>query len=172
MANIISQICGIIVFITIFASMQTKKITMVLFWHMLCNAFGAISYMLLGGLSGSGVFFVATIQSLILFILRVKKKEVPKWFNVIVFAAYIICSLATFKTAKDIVPTIAAVLCALALMQKRSSNYRIIILFNGIAWLVYDIIMGAYTLLASRIFTVASALLGIIRLDILKKEEK
>ena len=76
------------------------------------------------------------------------------------------------NTARDIVPTIAAVLCALALMQKKTSRYRIIILFNGIAWLIYDIIMGAYTMLASRIFTVTSALLGIIRLDILKKEEK
>ena len=56
-------------------------------------------------------------------------------------------------------------------MQKKPSRYRIIILLNGAVWIVYDIFMGAYTMLASHIFTVASALLGIIRLDVLKKEK-
>lgn len=171
MLNTISQICGIIVFVFIFASMQTKKITRVLLCQIGCNAFGTLSYILLGGFAGSGIFLVATLQSVILFCLRLKEREVPKWLNIVIFAAYIICSLVTFKGAVDIVPMIAAILCALAIMQKNPSRYRIIILLNGAVWIIYDIFMGAYTMLASHIFTVASAVLGIIRLDILKKEK-
>ena len=79
------------------------------------------------------------------------------------------CSVATLKGWLDLVPMLAAVLCAIGLAQKKPKNYRIVLLLNGIIWLIYDVFVGAYTMLASHIITVGSALLGIIRLDILKK---
>lgn len=171
MANILSQFFGIVFFVFVFASMQTTDMKKTLFCQICCNVFGMLSYVFLGGLSGCGIYLVAAIQSLVLLLYRRSDKEVPKWVTALFFAAYLACSLLTFRGAKDIVPLIAAILCAVALIQKKTSHYRLVILLNGAMWILYDLFMGAYTMLASHIFTVASALSGIIRLDILKKNK-
>ena len=163
---------GIFGFIFIFASTITKSIKFTMFCQICCNAFGALSYILLGGFSGSGIFFIAMLQSIIFFILRMKEIKEPKWLQYVVFAAYLLCSALTFKGALDIFPAIAAMLCAVSLVQKKTSYYRIFIFFNGLVWMAYDLMISAYSMLASHIFTSASALLGIILWDILKKSEK
>lgn len=166
---IISQVTGIIVCAFAVASMQLKNIKYTMFCQLLCNGLGTLSYVLIGGFSGSGIYLVATLQSLVFFLFRKYEKEEPRWIYPIIFAAYIGCSLLTFKEAWDIVPMIAALLCALALIQKRPALYRIIILLNCIVWIVYDIHVNNVSMLITHAITAASALLGIIRLDVLKK---
>ncbi len=172
MAYILSQIFGFLVFLFVFASAQTKNMKDALLCQIGCNGFGMLSYVLLGGFSGCGIYLIATAQSVIFFFIRKNGKEEPRWLNPVIIVAYMVCSVATLKGWLDLVPMLAAVLCAIGLAQKKPTNYRIILLLNGTIWLIYDVFMGAYTMLASHIITVGSALLGIIRLDLLKKTEK
>ncbi len=171
MAYILSQIFGFLVFLFVFASAQTKNMKNALLCQIGCNGFGMLSYVLLGGFSGCGIYLIATIQSAIFYFIRKSGKDEPKWLNPVIVIAYIACSAATLKGWLDLVPMLAAVLCAVGLAQKKPTNYRIILLLNGAIWLIYDVFMGAYTMLASHIITVGSALLGIIRLDLRKKTE-
>lgn len=170
MEYILSQIFGFLVFIFVFLSMQMTKMKYTLLCQLFCNGLGMFSYVLIGGFSGFGIYLIATIQCLVFFLLRSSGKEAPRWTYPIIYAAYIGCSVLTFHEALDIVPLIAALLCASALIQKQPSKYRIIVLLNGITWIIYDICIGAYTMLATHIFSVSSALSGIIRLDISKKK--
>lgn len=172
MPYIISQILGFVVFLFVFASMQTKDMKRVLLCQIGCNGLGMLSYVLLGGFSGCGIYLIATVQSIVFYLIRKREKEEPRWLSPVICVAYIVCSALTFQGWVDLVPMFAAVVCALGIAQKKSTNYRIAMLLNGAIWAVYDIFMGAYTMLASHIITTASALLGIIRLDILKKQEK
>lgn len=169
MPYILSQFFGFLVFLFVFASAQTKNMKDALLCQIGCNGFGMLSYVLLGGFSGCGIYLIATVQSAIFFFIRRSGKEEPKWLNPVIIVAYMACSVATLKGWLDLVPMLAAVLCAIGLAQKKPKNYRIVLLLNGIIWLIYDVFVGAYTMLASHIITVGSALLGIIRLDILKK---
>lgn len=169
MPYILSQIFGFLVFLFVFASAQTKNMKDALLCQIGCNGFGMLSYVLLGGFSGCGIYLIATVQSAIFFFIRRSGKEDPKWLNPVIIVAYMACSVATLKGWLDLVPMLAAVLCAIGLAQKKPKNYRIVLLLNGVIWLIYDVFVGAYTMLASHIITVGSALLGIIRLDILKK---
>lgn len=169
MPYILSQIFGFLVFLFVFASAQTKNMKDALLCQIGCNGFGMLSYVLLGGFSGCGIYLIATVQSAIFFFIRRSGKEEPKWLNPVIIVAYMACSVATLKGWLDLVPMLAAVLCAIGLAQKKPKNYRIVLLLNGVIWLIYDVFVGAYTMLASHIITVGSALLGIIRLDILKK---
>ena len=140
--------------------------------QVICNGLGTLSYVLLdGGLSGCGIYLVATLQSLLFFILRTKEIKEPVWIYPIIFAAYIGCSLLTFKGPLDIVPMIAALLCAASLIQKKPFLYRAILLLNGIVWIIYDVFLPevAYSMLVTHAIIALSALVGIIRLDILKK---
>ena len=150
MTYILSQIIGGIVAVIVFLSMQTKNITRVMLCQIGCNALGMLSYVLLGGFSGCGIYLIATVRSLVFFFLRKYDKREPMWINIVFIISYIACSVLTYETVRDIVPMIAAVLCALGLIQKKTTNYRIIMFLNGATWIVYDVIISAFTMLASK----------------------
>lgn len=169
MEYIVSQILGFVVILFVIASMQAKNMKWVLLCQIGCNALGMLSYVLIGGFSGCGIYLVATIQSILFFFIRTSGKQEPRWLCPLIICAYLACSLLAFETWLDAVPMAAAVLCAVSMVQKKTVNYRIIMLLNGTVWSVYDICLDTYTMLASHIITVVAALWGMIRLDIIPK---
>ena len=70
MPYILSQVLGFFVFLFVFASMQTKNMKYVLICQIGCNGLGMLSYILLGGFSGCGIYLIATVQSVIFFYIR------------------------------------------------------------------------------------------------------
>lgn len=166
MEFIFSQICGLIVSLAIVISMQLKDIRKVLVGQLICNSVGALSYILVGGLSGCGIYIVALLQSIVYFVFRIRNKKAPLFMAFVFLVLFLLCSFTTYKTPIDILSAIAAVFCALAITQEKPSVYRILILINGLIWVVYDLNVGAYTMILSHALTVLSALIGIIRLDL------
>lgn len=165
-----SQICGLIVAVSAIVSMQLKSIQWTLACLLVCNGVGAVSYILLGGFSGCGIYLVALAQTVVYFIFRVKNKTAPRALAVVFILAYAACSLSTYQTPIDILSALAALTCALGLIQEKPAAYRAIMLANGLIWSVYDLNVGAYTMILSHAATVISALIGIIRID-LKREK-
>lgn len=169
MEFVFSQICGFVVFIFAVVSLQLKNIKGALICQLLCNGLGAISYILLDGISGCGVFLVAALQSLVYFIFRAKDKKAPLFVAIAFILAFITCSVLTYKTPVDLIAGVAALTCALALVQEKAFVYRIFILANGIIWILYDLNVGAYTMVITHAATSLSAGIGIVRLDLKKK---
>ena len=69
----------------------------------------------------------------------------------------------------DLISSLAALTCAFALVCERPSIYRIFMVANGSIWFIYDINVGAYTMIISHVATAISACVGIIRLDLKDK---
>lgn len=84
-------------------------------------------------------------------------------------AVFIGCATATYRNAFDIISGIAALTCAFAIAQEESSGYRLFMLANGLLWSVYDVSVGAYTMIISHFVTALSAIIGIIRFDLKKR---
>ena len=169
MEFIFSQICGFIVSVAAIASMQFKSIKWTLACLVLCNGLGALSYILLDGFSGCAIYLVAFVQAMVYFFFRSKHKKAPIIIAIIFVLAYIICSVTTYKSSIDLIAGLAALTCALSLIQEKPSIYRMLMLANGILWVVYDVNMCAYTMIISHVATALSAAVGIIRLDLKKK---
>lgn len=170
MAYILSQIIGAIVAVAAILSLQLKNVKAILICQLICNGLGGVSYILLGGLAGFMLHVVATVQTILFFIIRSKNLKEPKYLSWIFVAAFLACSLATFQSAVDIFSLIAAVACSLALCCKKPSHYRICMLINCGCWLLYDASVAAYTMILTHGAVVISSIVGIIRLD-LKKEK-
>ena len=168
MEYIISQVLGVIVCLFIIVSMLVKDIRIVMFCQIGCNGVGTISYVLLGGFAGCGIYLIATFQSILFFFIRKNGKQEPRWLQPLLIVAYVVCSAFTFKVALDLVPMVAAIFCAIGISQKKPTNYRIIMLMNSLIWCFYDIFVQAYTMLASHLITVGSALIGLIFFDIIR----
>ena len=167
-----SQICGIIVSIAAITSMQLKNIKHIMVCRLVCNGVGALSYILVGGLSGCGIYLVAVAQSVVYYFFRSKDKKAPLWIALIFICLYPLCSATTYKNPVDLISAMAALTCALSLIQEKPSRYRIFMLLNGIIWMIYDINVGAYTMIISHVATALSAGIGIIRLDIKLKGKR
>ena len=167
----LSQIFGVIVFVFVFFSMQLKNMNHVLLCQIGCNSFGLLSYVLVGGFSACGIYLLATLQAALYLFIRKYEKMEPKWLQPVITLGYIAFSAVSFRGWVDVFPVLAGILCALGIGQKRPTVYRVIMLLNGAVWTVYDILIGAYAMLATHIFVIVSALIGIVRLDILKQSE-
>lgn len=171
MEFIFSQAVGLIVSVVAVLSMYMKDVKKVLILQLICNALGAISYILLDGLSGCAIFLLAIVQTMVYFFFRKKDIEAPAFLTVVFVCAYLICSLCTYKAPQDIISALAAVTCAFALAQKKPSVYRIFMALNGAIWSMYDISVAAYTMIITHAITSISAIIGIISLDLKKKSK-
>ena len=161
-----SQICGIIVSFFAIASMQLKNIKKILVCQLICNGIGALSYILVGGLSGCGIYIVALGQTIVYFLLRQKEKKAPISVAFLFVIMYLLCSISTYKSPNDIISSAAALTCALGIVQGKPTFYRAFMFANGIIWTIYDLNVGAYTMVLSHVATALSAGIGIIRFDL------
>ena len=169
MIEIIKAVLGLLVLAAAFFAAQTKNIKNMLIFQILSNGFGMLNFVISGNFSACGIHLVAVLQAVVFLIIRAKEIKEPRWLYIVIFASYIASSLVSFKVISDLFPLGAAILCGLALAQKKPSNYRLTTLFNGVLWITYDLIVKAYSMLPAHAFVFISALIGIIRLDILKK---
>lgn len=170
MEFIISQICGIVVTVAVIISMQLKNIKPILISQLIINGIGAISYIMVGGLSGCGIYLVAVLQSVVYFAFRKKEIDTPRMMDIVFILLFLACAVSTYKRPMDIVTMFAAMTCAAGIMQKKPFGYRICMLLNGVIWMVYDVGVGAYTMILSHFVTAAAAIVGMVRLDLKKHE--
>lgn len=164
-----SQICGLIVSVAAIVSMQLKGIRGVLVCQLICNGVGAVSYILLGGFSGCGIYLVALGQAIVYFCFRVKDKKAPVAVAILFILLYLLCAASTYHSPVDLIAAAAALTCAFSLIQEKPSLYRIFMLANGVIWMVYDVNVGAYAMILSHLATALSAGVGIVRLDLKSK---
>lgn len=166
---IIAQSFGIIACIFSVISMLSKSITGALIYQMLANLAIAINFGLVDGISGSVVCIIGTIQTLVLFLIRKKEKEPKFWLLGLFLVAYITASVVMFAKWFDILSAIAAVTFAVAVMQKKPSMYRIIMLVNSCLWIVFDFCAGAYTAIITHGVILVSIIVGMLKNDFKKQ---
>lgn len=169
MEFIISQLCGFAVSVAAILSMQLKNIKHILICQLVCNFLGAISYIMLGGFSGCGIYIAACVQTVLYYVFNLKNIKPHALFTVFFMAVFLMCSIATYQGFEDVISAVAALTCAMALSRTKPSGYRFFMLLNGLLWLIYDLCMGAYGMMFSHIVTMCSAAVGIIRLDLKRR---
>lgn len=162
---------GISVLTTILSifTMQLKSMKKILIGQTLVNLLVAVSYFLLDGLSGAGICFIAIFQGMVMYFYNVKGKKPHLWVIIGFIALYIACSAVYYEAFTDLFPAMAAVCFALSIVQQKPGRSRLWCLPNSLLWIIYDIILLAYGNLIMHIIVCAGTLLGIIRLDLKKK---
>lgn len=151
-------------------TMQLKSMKKILIGQTLVNLLVAVSYFLLGGLSGAGICFIAIFQGIIMYFYNTKGTKPHLWVILGFIALYITCSVLYYKDYTDLFPAVAAVCFALSIVQQKPDASRLWYLPNPLLWIIYDIILMAYGNLIMHIIVFVGTLLGIIRLDLKKKK--
>lgn len=171
----IAQGISVITAIIAAVMMQCKSLKLILLGQLATNLLVAISYILLGGLSGGGICLIAIAQATVMFFYNQKEKKPHWWVLAIFIAAYVACSAIYYQSFIDIFPAIAAVCFAVSITMSTPFLSRVWYIFNPIAWMVYDIATLAYGNLIIHAIVFISTAVALIRVDDifgLKKRKK
>lgn len=174
---IASQVVGLIATVLGIVAGQVNNKKTILILELILNFLCALAAILVGGFNGAVVCLIACVASIFLYNFDKKGMKTPIWFYVCAFTAFLISGIITFAlvTEKhwfDILPIPASMLFVLGIAAKKPTYYRIYFVFNSSLWIVYNFMITAYTSILTQVFLFVSLIIGIIRLDILKKDAK
>ena len=162
---IIAQILGIVMAVVSVVCVQFKNMRHILIGVIASNVLSALTYAFLGGLSGAGVCILAICQAVLVYVYGEKEKAFPALLNLGFIAGYIALSVISYKSIWDVLSAGAAVLYALAVVQKKASVYRILTMCNAIVWILYDVQTMAYTAIITHGILLIATWVAMIRLD-------
>ena len=83
-------------------------------------------------------------------------------------ACYIAVTVLAFTGPLDALPCLAAVLYAVGVTQKSPAMYRILMLFNSTAWIIYELTLPIPNWAMATTFglQLAATVVGIVRVDL------
>lgn len=163
LSYVIAQAIGPITTVLSIVSAQMKSITAILITELAANFLTAMSYILLGGISGSYICLTACVQTIISFVFAKKKRKVPKAITALFLVCYIAVSLLAYRTPMDILPCFCALAFALSVAQSNAKGYRFFMTISAVLWIAYDILVGAWGMLITHGLLLGSLIIAFIR---------
>ena len=167
----VAQIVGLVGIVCSLLSFQQKERNRVMLFQMTASALFCIQLFMVGAITGGCVDSISFVRTAIFSQNDKKWASSPIWLGVFV-VAMIVTGIFTWEDAWSILPIIGSVLSTIALWMKKSSHIRIISLFVGPCWLIYNLIHGAYTGALNEVLAMTSIVIGIVRYDLGKKSKE
>ena len=166
---IASQIFGFLVLVFAIVMVHFKKIGQILFFEFLVNVLTALSYILVGGISGGWICFTATFQTAVSWLYERMGKKLPVWITAGFIIIYIAISASSYSDYNDILSALCAVIFALTIVQEKPSKYRIMKALNMGLWIVYDYNTMAFSLIITHGIIMTSTIIAIVKEDVKKR---
>lgn len=170
MEKIIAQILGCIAIVVTVIALQLNKKNRILILHIISNSLYLIQYYLLKAFTASSTSLIAIFRSIIFFYYDKKKKNKSKLVLFIILTLILLMSIITYHDMFSIVALCASSLYTVGIWQNNLKVFRKIALIVPILWFIYNFHVCAYVSMFASCMEFSSALIAIIRLDILKRD--
>lgn len=164
MNEIISQTVGIVSSVIIAYIVFMKDIKKILVGEFCVNFTVAVSYFLLGRYLGAGVCVVGTVHSVASYIYKKKNCDFPLGLTSFFIVLYISLATISYQSVIDLMPAVCSVLFGFAIIQKTPQKYNVFNSTKSAVWVIYDILIGAYTTAFAHMIIFVSALAAIYRM--------
>lgn len=165
-ADIVSWI-GLITTVIIY---QQKKRSSMLWWKLISDAVWMISYFLMGAYSGVATIVVAIFRSIVFLNADKNRKWAQsKLWPLIFCLSTIAFSLMTWQGPMTLLTLFGSLMCIIAYWIGNPKLVRFTSFPAGTLYLIYMYHFRSIGGMLNEIFIIVSSLIGIIRLDILKK---
>lgn len=167
---LIAQILGFIGIAFITAGMQLNKYGQIVFCEIANSMLCAIHYLLLGGYTGMCICF-ASCFTYAVYWHRNKNGKSTFMFQIVFGIMFVLLTLISWNSHFSAFVMVAKLISAVSLGINNPRIIRILKLISFPCWLVYDIYVGSISGIVGDVMSIASVVVGIVRLDILKKEK-
>lgn len=169
--NVIAQVIGLLAIISYAISPHAKTKKRVLVFHLISSILYALQYFLLNAFSAVIANSVGAVKCYAFYLYEKKEKEIPKSLFWIFMLIILVLGAFTYNNIYSLIPIFSSVLSLYAVWQDNLKVFRVIVIISSISWIMYNIIVGAYIGVIGNMFQLTSAIIAIIRFDILKKEK-
>lgn len=170
--GIIAQVFGILAIFSFSLSPQQKNKKRVVICQLISTIFYGLQYFILGAFSAVAINIIGAIKELIFYSYAKKDKDIPIKILIIYILIVILSGILTYTNIFSVFPVFLAILGTYGTWQKSLKRYRILVVVSVISWIVYNFVVGAYVNVIGNVFQLVSAIVAIIRLDIMKKKEE
>lgn len=168
MKETIGQIIGFVAMAIIVASYQQKSHKNILTFQMISGLLFTVHYIMLGAYTGAVMNLLGAVRSLV-YSNRGKKWSSSILWPICFSIAFLISGILTWDNVFSVFPLIAMLMSSVVLWIEQPKINRILSLPTSSCWLIYNIKTLSYPGIITEIFVLSSIVIGIIRLDIKKK---
>ena len=178
--EIVAQIIGIAAMAFNIISYQGKKQSTVIALQLVSGALFAINFLMLGAVVGGLLNIIATVRAIIfLFKDKLKADRLP-WFIgfIIIYISVYVLNFTVFGKEPtafnliiEVLPVIGMIALNVGFRLKNASDVRKCGLISSPAWLIYNIVAGAWGAIICESVTLISIFIGMFRHDRKNSEE-
>lgn len=169
--DIPAQIVGVLGILSAAMIFQQKTRKALMITKLISDVIWVVHYLLLGAYSGMAICVVAVFRELI-FMNRGKYKWADHKIWPVIFASAALATAAlTWNGAISILPAVASATSVIAFWVGNPRLSRILAFPIASEMIVYDYFTGSYAGLINEAIGITSAIIGIIRLDIRRKNK-
>lgn len=171
MLETIGQIVGFVAMGIIVISYQQKTHKNILVFQMVSGLLFTAHYVLIGAYTGAIMNLVGAFRSLVYSNRGSKKWATPLIWPILFSVAFLISGILTWENSFSVFPLIAMITSSVVLWIEKPKVNRMLSLPTSTCWLIYNIKTQSIPGIATEIFVLASIIIGILRLDIKKKNK-
>lgn len=176
--NIFAQIISIIAMVVVIISFQSKSQKTIIAMQLVSATLFAVSFLMLGTITGALLNFVATVRALIYFNKEKFHADKPIWviLFVLVYIGVYVLTFTVFGTEPtlwnfiiELLPVIGMTASNLGFYKKDAKSVRRFGLISSPSWLIYNIIHNSIGATLCEAISIISIFIGMLRHDIKKK---
>ena len=167
--NFIIQFIGVLGIAANIIIYQQKKGKKLLFFKLISDFIWFSHYFLLGAYSGAAIAVIGIFRESV-FINQDKKWAKGRHWLVIFMICSIVSSVFTWKSVFSLLPAIGSVISVISFWRNNPKLARFLALAISACMMTYEIVCGSYMGIANEIFTICSAIFGILRYDRIAKD--
>lgn len=172
MAFIIAQIIGVLILILTVISIQQKTKEKILMYQIIANVLDGIQYFLLGAITGGVIGFLNVLRCIVFYWYKKKDKKPSVLFLIIFILVAIGSGIISWQDNFSIIPIIVTIIFTYGLWQDNVKVTRICTSLTAGGWSIYGLAFKGFSRAIGSIAECISAIISIVRYDILKKEGK
>lgn len=166
----IAQLIGVLGTIAVVIGMQQKKYNRIVFCKIFNEFIATIHYFLIGGYTGMVINLASCLTNGVYWY-RITKGKSTLIFQILFGALFVTLGALSWQGPISIFVILAKLISSVSLGIKTPRTIRFLNLISNPCWLVYNLYMGSVAGIITDSLVLASTIIAVVRLDILKKKE-
>ena len=161
---IIAEILTGLMFICLSLTYFSKYKKQIIILNLIGSILMVIAYLLLDGINGALMDFIAAIRNIyLLLVFKPEKADSDKNILVLFFILFSIFALTirTYNGPISILPAMGASIFTISIWQKKTIIYKILGIPSAICWLFYNMYLGSGLGVFMEIILITSSIFGI-----------
>ena len=168
---IAAQIMGIMAFILNSIAVQKNKKSKILILKVLAGFGYMLQYIFLGAWAGIVPNVLGMTRNIVVYKAEQKSERSPYWILIVFLAFSVTFGAIAYDSVYSLIPIATAVFGTYVYWQKSTRIMRIYELITTLFFIIYNLHVLAYVSAVTCVLYAVSAIIAIIRLDIVKKEK-